>query len=51
MAQILLFHSLAVQHALRERAGLVLDIAVAQHAKQNDRNNYIKKLEQAGSRR
>lgn len=46
-----MFHSLAVQHALQERARLVMDVAVAFHAKQGDRNGYVAKLEKAGIRR
>ena len=51
MAQLVMFHALAIQFYLRDRASRVTDMAVAFHAKQNDRNSYITKLEKTGSRK
>ena len=51
MGQIILFHTLAVQSYMRDRAAKITDLAVAMHAKQQDRNNFISKLEKATKRK
>lgn len=47
MSQVVLFHKAAVKASSRERASRVVDMAVAYHAKQQDRNNYIKQIEKS----
>jgi hypothetical protein len=42
---VVLFHKAAVQASCRERASSVIDMAVAYHAKQQDRTKYIKSLD------
>ena len=42
---MILFHKTAVIASGRERASKVIDMAVAYHAKQQDRTKYIKSLD------
>ena len=43
----MLFHKAAVKAINRQRSCYVMDTAVAHHAKQQDRNKYVKTLDKS----